>query len=123
MFGLYTEMWYFQLSDQGQYANENSWNKVANMLYLESPAGSSVSIQGPKIGFSSCYKGGEKLKTCSWNDTSQAEAYAKTLVAFFEKFPEFKNNDLYLTGESYAGQYLPNIANYILREMPKGTLN
>lgn len=123
MFGLYTEMGYFQLSDQGQFANDNAWNKVANMLYLESPAGSSVSIGGPNIGFSSCYKGGEKLKTCSWNDTSQAEAYAKTLVAFFEKFPEYKSNDLYLTGESYAGQYLPNIANYILREMPKGTLN
>ena len=31
-----------------------------------------------------------------------------------KRFPEFQNNDLYLTGESYFGQYGPNIAKWIL---------
>ncbi|GAB5353110.1 hypothetical protein AAMO2058_000010300 [Amorphochlora amoebiformis] len=114
MYGLYTEMGYMQLDDQGAHVNEYAWNKVANMLYLESPAGSSVAIGGPPVGFSSCYKDGKMEETCHWNDVSQAEAYTKTLLAFLEKFPELRGNDLYLTGESYAGQYLPNIANYIL---------
>eukprot|EP01065_Artemidia_motanka_P001366 TRINITY_DN10621_c0_g3_i3.p1 TRINITY_DN10621_c0_g3~~TRINITY_DN10621_c0_g3_i3.p1 ORF type:complete len:502 (+),score=160.20 TRINITY_DN10621_c0_g3_i3:68-1507(+) len=109
MYGLYAEMGYFQTSDRGEWVNENSWNKVANMLYLESPAGS-----GEQDGFSVCLKGGEVQKDCSWDDRSQAEAYAHTLMAFFDAFPEFKSNDLFLTGESYAGQYVPNIANYIL---------
>mmetsp|Transcript_10166 Transcript_10166/g.16387 ORF Transcript_10166/g.16387 Transcript_10166/m.16387 type:complete len:504 (-) Transcript_10166:49-1560(-) len=123
MFGLFTEMGYFGLSTQGTYVNPNAWNKVANMLYLESPAGSSVSISGANVGFSSCYKDGAKQSVCSWDDKNQAEAYAKTLLAFLEMYPELKKNDLYLTGESYAGQYVPNIANYILTKLPAGSLN
>lgn len=26
------------------------------------------------------------------------------------KYPEFKGRDIYITGESYAGHYIPNIA-------------
>ena len=60
----------------------------------------------------------------SWNDTSQAEAYAHTLASFVSSFPEFKENDLFLTGESYAGQYVPNIAHYIVNHEPfKSSLN
>jgi hypothetical protein len=32
------------------------------------------------------------------------QAYGHTLKAFYTAFPEFKTNDLYLSGESYAGQ-------------------
>ena len=68
------------------------------MLYLESPAGS-----GQSSGFSSCIKGGKPV-ACSWDDVSQAEAYAHSLQAFYKAFPEFSSNELYLTGESYFGQ-------------------
>lgn len=30
-----------------------------------------------------------------------------------EKFPEFKDRPLYVTGESYAGHYIPFIADYL----------
>ena len=73
--------------------------QVANMLYLESPAGS-----GESSGFSTCISGG-KAVSCEWDDVNQGEAYAHTLQAFFKAFPEYGNNDLYLTGESYFGQY------------------
>ena len=69
------------------------------MLYLESPAGS-----GESSGFSTCISGG-KAVSCEWDDVNQGEAYAHTLQAFFKAFPEYGNNDLYLTGESYFGQY------------------
>ena len=106
--GLYTEMGYFQVSDQGTYANEFAWNKVAHMLYLESPAGS-----GQSSGYSECIKAG-KAVGCKWDDVSQGEAYAHALKAFMTAFPEYASNELYLTGESYFGQYGPNIANWIL---------
>mmetsp|Transcript_4582 Transcript_4582/g.13853 ORF Transcript_4582/g.13853 Transcript_4582/m.13853 type:complete len:495 (+) Transcript_4582:121-1605(+) len=110
--GLYTEMGFFQVDNQGTHTNPYSWNTVSSMLYLESPAGS-----GSESGFSSCIQGGKPVD-CYWNDTSQAEAYAHTLAAFFGAFPEFASNDLYITGESYAGQYVPNIAHFILNNEP-----
>eukprot|EP01051_Picozoa_sp_SAG22_P010462 SAG22_NODE_944_length_6390_cov_3.189795_6_plen_177_part_00 len=66
--GLYTEMGYFQVDANGTYVNEYAWNNVANMLYLESPAGS-----GQGSGFSTCNTA-EGPTDCAWNDTSQAEA-------------------------------------------------
>ena len=120
--GLYTEMGYFQVDDTGAYANEYAWNKVANMLYLESPAGSGSGGLGG-AGSSECRKGG-KTVACEWDDGSQAEAYAHTLAAFHKAFPEYAKHDLYLTGESYFGQYGPNIANFILTTAPfNSTLN
>ena len=32
------------------------------------------------------------------------------VLAWFEKFPEFKGNDLYISGESYAGIYVPYLS-------------
>ena len=60
--GLYTEMGYFQIDDQGFHTNEYAWNKVANLLYLESPAGS-----GQSSGFSACIKGGKDVASYSQN--------------------------------------------------------
>lgn len=33
------------------------------------------------------------------------------MEGFYEKYPEYANSDLYLTGESFAGHYIPAIAN------------
>jgi len=116
--GLYGEMGYFQITTEGPKVNDFAWNNVANMLYFESPAGS-----GGSSGFSQCFKGGSKV-SCHWDDKTQGEAYAHTLAAFFESFPEFASNSLYLTGESYFGQYGPNIAHFILNNAPfNSTLN
>jgi len=35
------------------------------------------------------------------------------LSKFYEKFPQLKDNDLYLSGESYAGIYVPQFAKNI----------
>ena len=40
------------------------------------------------------------------------------LIDFFRKFPELKNNEFYISGESYAGIYIPFLATKIL-EMNK----
>ena len=42
-------------------------------------------------------------------------AYAHTIEAFLAKFSEYQGSELYLTGESYAGQYVPNIAYHVLQ--------
>jgi len=118
LYGAYTEMGYFQVDSNGTHTNPHAWNRVANMLYLESPAG----CDDP-IGFSYCSKAGKPALACSWDDKTQADAYAATLVQFFKNFPELASNDLYLSGESYAGQYIPNIAHYIVNAPATGPLS
>ncbi len=42
--------------------------------------------------------------------------FGQFLENFYETFPEFKNRPLYLTGESYAGHYIPYMCSYIHNE-------
>lgn len=36
------------------------------------------------------------------------------LREFLKRYPQFQNNDFYVTGESYAGYYVPTLAKQIL---------
>ncbi|XP_044102235.1 probable serine carboxypeptidase CPVL isoform X4 [Neovison vison] len=47
------------------------------------------------------------------NEDDVARNLYSALVQFFLLFPEYKNNDFYATGESYAGKYVPALAHYI----------
>lgn len=74
--------------------NPYSWNKVANVLYVEQPAG---------VGFS--YSDDESDYV-----TGDAQAAADNYVLikqFFERFPERKSNQFYISSESYGGHYIP----------------
>jgi carboxypeptidase C (cathepsin A) len=35
---------------------------------------------------------------------------AEFLISFVEKYPQFEGRDFYITGESYAGHYVPAIS-------------
>ncbi|XP_008791046.2 serine carboxypeptidase-like 45 [Phoenix dactylifera] len=96
--GAFSENGPFRPSGQLLVRNEYSWNKEANMLYLETPAG---------VGFSyatdsSYYEG--------VNDKMTARDNLVFLLRWFTKFPQYKDRDLYITGESYAGHYVPQLA-------------
>lgn len=80
--------------------NPYSWNKEANMIYIESPAG---------VGFSTCGNPAE----CKWNDFNTAEDNLQAVLAIMNKFPELQKNDLYISGESYAGIYVPRLVERI----------
>ncbi|KAJ9544083.1 hypothetical protein OSB04_023790 [Centaurea solstitialis] len=87
--------------------NDYSWNKEANMLYLESPAG---------VGFS--YSDNQTFYTTA-NDVNTAADNLAFLESWLEKYPEYKNRDTYLTGESYAGHYVPQLAKLIVHSKAK----
>ncbi|XP_078105659.1 lysosomal protective protein isoform X1 [Sander vitreus] len=102
--GLLTEHGPFLIQDDGsslQY-NPYSWNKIANVLYLESPAG---------VGFS--YSDDKNYTT---NDTEVSMNNYLALKEFFRLFPEFSENQLFLTGESYAGIYIPTLAERVMED-------
>uniref|UniRef100_A0A4W2D6H4 Carboxypeptidase n=1 Tax=Bos indicus x Bos taurus TaxID=30522 RepID=A0A4W2D6H4_BOBOX len=75
---------------------------IANVLYLESPAG---------VGFS--YSDDKSYAT---NDTEVAQSNFEALKDFFCLFPEYKGNELFLTGESYAGIYIPTLAVLVMQD-------
>jgi len=83
--------------------NELSWNLEANILYIEQPAG---------VGYSWCdYK--NHPEQCHFDDNSMAADNVDAIIGWYDKFPEFKKNHLYISGESYAGIYVPFTMNAI----------
>lgn len=80
--------------------NPYSWNKFANLLYIESPAG---------VGFST--GSNDEIKNNS-NDFVTAEDNLNSLLLWLKRFPEITSNknEIYVMGESYAGTYVPFLA-------------
>jgi len=89
----------FVLEDGATNITENPypWIARANMLYIESPAG---------VGYSVANRSSDLFT----NDLQQSEDALIALGAFYEKFPEKKTNDLFISGESYGGIYVPYLA-------------
>lgn len=89
----------FNVTKQGEVVlNPYSWNDKANLLYVDQPIGTGLSHS-------------------STRDFAQTEEdVANTMLTFFDKFytdvfPEFQKRELFLSGESFAGNYLPYISN------------
>lgn len=75
---------------------------MANVIFLESPAG---------VGFSYSNTSSDYTKT---GDKSTAMDSYTFLLNWLERFPQYKTRDLFITGESYAGHYVPQLADTIL---------
>ncbi len=86
--------------------NNFSWNLNCNYLFIEQPAG---------VGFSKSFDISQ-----FWNEEKTSKSLLIALKNFFkEEFPEIKNNNFYITGESYAGIFIPNLALAILKDEEK----
>lgn len=83
--------------------NEYSWNKEANMLYLETPAGVGFSYSIDSSGYDNV------------NDAITARDNLIFLERWFGKFPQYKKRDLFIMGESYAGHYIPQLARLMVQ--------
>lgn len=96
--GFLSENGPFHVNEDGKtlYENQFSWNQIANILYLESPAG---------VGYS--YSDDKNYAT---DDDEVAEDNYKALQSFFVKFPNFTQNDFFIFGESYGGIYVPTLS-------------
>lgn len=123
LIGLLTENGQIQTSDQSLtelvdgvpqvFYNQYAWTTKANMLYLESPKG---------VGFSYC-DDAKSSSECVNTDESTAQDSYEFLVNFFDAFPEYKSNPFYITGESYAGIYIPMLMDQIRTDSKSASLN
>ena len=78
----------------GTIKNDFSWTESAHVLWLDQPAG---------VGFSY----GSETDT---NEQMVAEDAYYFLQAFFQTYPQYQENPLFIVGESYGGHYAPAIA-------------
>ncbi|XP_022730184.1 serine carboxypeptidase-like 48 [Durio zibethinus] len=77
--------------------NDYGWDKASNILFVDQPTGTGFSY------------------TSDDNDIRHDENGVSNdlydfLQAFFKQHPQYVNNDFYITGESYAGHYIPAFA-------------
>lgn len=103
MLGLLQEHGPYVMPDIGNTFDNNphSWNIKANVLYVEQPAG---------VGFSA-YGSDDDLKQ---DDYKSSTDFFTAVQSFYKKFPTFKSHDLWITGESYGGIYVPWLAKRIV---------
>ncbi|XP_009792407.1 serine carboxypeptidase 24-like [Nicotiana sylvestris] len=103
-YGASEEIGPFRINKTGSslYLNKYSWNKVANILFLESPAG---------VGFSYTNTSSD-LKDSG--DKRTAQDALIFLIRWMSRFPQYKYRDFYISGESYAGHYGPQLAQAIV---------
>ncbi|KAL5207329.1 hypothetical protein ABZP36_031764 [Zizania latifolia] len=98
----------------GLYLNKYSWNREANLLFLESPAG---------VGFSYSNSTSD-LKTSG--DERTAQDALLFLINWMSRFPQYRHRDFYIAGESYAGHYVPQLARKIVefnKASPSANIN
>ncbi|KAI3426409.1 hypothetical protein D9Q98_008779 [Chlorella vulgaris] len=82
--------------------NKFAWNTKASMLYLESPA---------FVGFSTSNTSSDARV----GDDRTAADSREFLLRWFDRFPRYRRHAFWLSGESYAGHYVPQLADVILR--------
>ncbi|KAJ8760232.1 hypothetical protein K2173_011644 [Erythroxylum novogranatense] len=105
-YGASEEVGPFRVRPNGKtlYLNPYAWNKEANLLFLDSPAGVGFSYSNTSTDL---YTVGDKR--------TAKDAYT-FLVHWFDRFPQYKHRTFYIAGESYAGHYIPELSQIIVRK-------
>ena len=87
--------------------SEFGWDAVSNLVYVDQPIGT---------GFS--------YSTDPADDVHDEKRVADDMLQFLSEFadthPEFAGRDFFVTGESYAGHYVPAVAYRVFREQQLG---
>eukprot|EP00831_Metopus_contortus_P049143 TRINITY_DN4043_c0_g1_i4.p3 TRINITY_DN4043_c0_g1~~TRINITY_DN4043_c0_g1_i4.p3 ORF type:complete len:191 (+),score=41.52 TRINITY_DN4043_c0_g1_i4:35-607(+) len=86
--------------------NIYAWNEVADVLFIDQPVGVQFSFANDQS--SMC-----KTEGCVADDLYTF------LVAFYSRYPEYKKRNLYISGVSYGGHYVPAIAGKFQRKTMK----
>ncbi|KIW04838.1 uncharacterized protein PV09_04020 [Verruconis gallopava] len=97
--GLFMELGPSSITKDGKVKyNPSSWNANASIIFLDQPV---------NVGYS--YSGNSVSNTVA----AGKDVYA-LLTLFFKQFPEYAELDFHISGESYAGHYIPVFAHEIL---------
>ncbi|ONK61347.1 uncharacterized protein A4U43_C08F28920 [Asparagus officinalis] len=99
----------FRVNSDGETLSPNnySWNKVANIIFLETPAGVGYSYSNSTLDY-------EEI-----GDKKATEDSFAFILNWLQRFPRYKKRDFYIAGDGYAGHCLPQLAYAILHNNKK----
>ncbi|XP_019165304.1 PREDICTED: serine carboxypeptidase-like 13 [Ipomoea nil] len=87
--------------------NQYAWTKVANIIFLDQPAGTGFSYAKTPEAYMS-------------NDTISAQLAYDFLIQWLLDHPNFLSNPLYIAGDSYMGIIVPQIVRKIYDGLESG---
>ncbi|KAG0055259.1 Cell death protease [Gryganskiella cystojenkinii] len=98
--GLFEENGPYNTKDNGRswQMSPHSWHNLGHVVYIDQPFGT---------GFSS-------NQTTVPDEDFIGDTMVNFYKNFFKTFPEMKSKKMYITGESYAGRYIPYMAKHVL---------
>ncbi|XP_064943918.1 serine carboxypeptidase-like [Musa acuminata AAA Group] len=82
--------------------NDYGWDKVSNIIFVDQPTGTGFSYS-------------TDLRDLRYGEKGVSDDLYDFFQAFFKEHSGFLKNDFYITGESYAGHYIPAAAERIHR--------
>ncbi|CAM8967168.1 unnamed protein product [Rhodiola kirilowii] len=82
--------------------NDFGWDTASNILFVDQPIGTGFSYSSDD-------------RDTRQNETGVSNDLYDFLQAFLQGYPEFVDNDFYITGESYAGHYIPALASRVAK--------
>jgi carboxypeptidase C (cathepsin A) len=83
------------------------------MVFIEQPCGVGFSYSDQEDPYSN---GGDYVT----DDTQATKDNYALVQAFFDRFPQYRANPLYITSESYGGHYMPLLAQEIVNRNAAG---
>ena len=90
--------------------NPYAWAHNYSMLYIDNPVGTGYSFTRNESGYSR-------------DMNSVANNLYEFLQQFYKVFNEYRGNDLYITGESYAGKYVPALGYKLMQMSDESNIN
>ncbi|CAL1387012.1 unnamed protein product [Linum trigynum] len=80
--------------------NNFGWDQASNLIYVDQPTGTGFSYSTDR-------------RDIRHDEAGVSDDLYDFLQAFFTEHPELAENDFYITGESYAGHYIPAFASRV----------
>lgn len=80
--------------------NDYGWDKASNIIFVDQPTGTGFSYTTEETDI-------------RHDETGVSNDLYDFLQAFFKEHPQLTKNDFYITGESYAGHYIPALASRV----------
>ncbi|CAH2237157.1 jg11130 [Pararge aegeria aegeria] len=96
LFGLFTENGPLIAKKDGFVLRKHHWALKNHLIFIDNPVGTGFSFT--------------KEKGYCTDEQCVANGLYMCLEQFFIMFPALRNNEFYITGESYAGKYIPSLA-------------